>query len=162
MPSKEIIAANRVSEQQLLPHLRKGSSSSGSSVNVNASQTSQIAQLSTLKITAGENIGIGRAIAIGSDGKAYLSQLAVSSSRPASLISVKSANTNELLECLANGEAYVPDATFTVGAPVYMTNDGVISSTGPSISATIYIQQLGYAKDTKTLIIHIESPIIAK
>lgn len=159
MPSKEILRANSVNENQVLPHLRKklgGSSSVSNSVSVGTTILQP-----TIKVVAGENIAYGSALAI-ADGKAYKAQTTSADNKAAVMISVSSANTNEMVECVNAGEIVVAGADFDTAANIFVQDNGGLSTEIPTYIAGKYIQRVGRAISQDRMIVNIESAMHAK
>lgn len=104
-------------------------------------------------VSANENISIG-AISIDSLGECIMA-----GSTPADAIAIKPASSGEITMAKASGTIEIPDALFTAGDTVFLTDStpNLITEI-PDTEAVSFVQKIGTALTQTQLLIEISPP----
>ena len=116
------------------------------------------ASTSTVTKMAGESLGGHRAVYAASDGKVCYADSSVPLGLHRTLgITTGAVISGEPATVQTYGRLFESSWNWTVGTPVYLGTNGVLTQTCPT---TGFIQELGFPIDSKTLFISISLPIV--
>ena len=150
MPVKTSIAANQITDDLLLPHLR----SKKKGLSLSSFQTGSTQYISISAI-CGEAIGLHKLVALNSDGKFYFADSVVA--KPAVGISIQSGAIGETIE--ASGFIIITKThSFDIGINVFLGEDGEIIEAPLDTEALSIIQKIGITTKANEYQIKIETP----
>ncbi len=143
MPRRELTTTAKITTKSLVPHERGSKGGTGSSISLNVTGSDFVGYR---EVTAGQALKQGAAVSVLSDGKAYRAYQTISTGRPAEAVALNDAAVSGLVKIANIGYVTVPEASFTVGAPIYLTDDELNLTTSPAeTEAGMYDQQIGIA-----------------
>lgn len=152
MPVKTSIAANQITDDLLLPHLRRKKKG----ISFSSFQTGSTQYISISAI-CGEAIGFHKLVTLDIDGKFYLADSVVG--KPAVGISIQSGATGEIIE--ASGFIVVEKThSFDVGINVFLGEDGEIIEAPLDTETLSIIQKIGIINKINEIFIKIETPFL--
>lgn len=154
MPSKDLISAIGVTEDNLPPHLRKrriGRPQNTSSSN--NSTTLVDTQSGIFSISCGETIEANQFIHIGTDGKAYNPN---TTNKPATAFALAGADTDLSITAIISGLTKIVSSSADVGKRLYLSNSYPFYSISPTLATDKLYQIVGSIKSDNDLIITIE------
>lgn len=150
MPTKGYIAANKITEDMLVPHLRNKKRTSVFSYSLMTTSSEDGL------IVCAESISIGQAIGVNCAGKAVVAS-SVATGYPAFAIALEQGIVDQAIKYTNSKFIEIPGATFTIGSYVFLKNGSPNLSTSPiSFADNERYQILGIAKSTNILEVNIE------
>lgn len=135
--------------KQIEEHLLKKGRSNSSTSSSSSTQSSN-----DISLIAGENLEIGVPVTINNSG-----HLIKAGSEPAIGVSKTAGVSGSSIKVGSDQNVSIPNATFTTGNRVWLVNaTGGISTNLPDTDTVPFIQSLGIALNSNTLMIKIHQP----
>lgn len=114
---------------------------------------------STFSVTAGENLGGHRVVATnGADAAVYASSLVLNQANMVLGMTTAAVSVGGDVNVIRQGEVEEPSWNWTIGSPVYLGNNGVLTQTLPNGAAFSLI--VGFPVTPTKLFIALREPII--
>lgn len=155
MPSKDIIRAIGITENNLPPHLRKRriARNQNNSNSNTQTQTTDSKSVGIFPIYCGETIEANQFIHIGTDGKAYNPN---TTNKPATAFALAGADTDVEITAIISGLTKIVSSSADVGKRLYLSNSYPFYSITPTLATDKLYQIVGSIKSDNDLIITIE------
>lgn len=142
MPDKALIETRSITESQLPSYFR------GRTPRIVTYSNNETPKES-IKYVAGEDINIGEAVYIHTDGKCYKADAIA-----AQLICLSSVATNSIARLSDYGVLKISGKNFTIGEPIFLSSNGSLTQTIPLAN---YSQELGIAVSPDEILIQIKN-----
>lgn len=155
MPSNEILGANTVGKNALLPHLR------GKAKTTNLQIDNQPGATADLYI-AGETITAGNSIAIGANAKIYKSSNVDADNKHSNGVALQDATAGQTIMIKISGIYTNNSYTLAEGQDVFVGANGQISTDKPTVSSGNIVQKIGKALSPTTLNISVQRAMVFK